>query len=266
MKAPSESRSRRIVAVFGGRVDGGVAAVLESLASAASVDISGVFLEDQTLFRLAELPFATELCRVTTVRRPLRPRELERQMRSLASRAEQAVRLVAERAGSPWTFRTHRGRLSSALEGSSDVDLVLIGASGDALIPAGELGAMARAFHATHEEGSRSVVALLDRPSAAARVLEAGAGLAGKAGRALAVLVPLDEESPTTQVADLLARVATKGAQVRTFQPSNFTALLSAVRKANPAVLVVGGDASGIEEDRIASLQRALRCPLVVVR
>ena len=64
-----ERRARRIVVVFcGGGLDTGIAGVLASLVSERGADITGVFLEDHNLFRLAELPFTTELSRITTTR------------------------------------------------------------------------------------------------------------------------------------------------------------------------------------------------------
>ncbi|TNF63880.1 MAG: hypothetical protein EP303_02275, partial [Deltaproteobacteria bacterium] len=105
-----ERRARHIVVVFsGGRANTSVTGLLTSLVSEDGADITGVFLEERSLFRLAELPFTTEVCRITTTRRPLTTRGLERQMKVQALRAEQALRRVAERVGSPWSFRTHRG-------------------------------------------------------------------------------------------------------------------------------------------------------------
>ena len=115
MPAAIEQRSRRIVVVFGGEANTGVVSVLDSLVSRSRAHVTGVFIEDHTLFRTAELPFTMEVCRITTVRRPLRTAELERQMRLLAQRAERVLRRVAERAGLPWSFRRHRGRLGTAL-------------------------------------------------------------------------------------------------------------------------------------------------------
>ena len=115
MAVVHERRTLRISVVFGGQADEALSSILSSLVSGRHADVAGVFVEDRSLFRMAELPFATEVCRVSAVRRPVSTRELERQMKLLALRAEAVVRRVAEGTGTPWSFRRHRGRLSTAL-------------------------------------------------------------------------------------------------------------------------------------------------------
>jgi hypothetical protein len=43
-------------------------------------------------------------------------------------------------------------------------------------------------------------------------------------------------------------------------------AVLAAVRRAAPSLLIVDADEAGFEESRLAALQRELRCPTLVVR
>jgi len=261
----NERQARRIVVVFGGgSSDTGVAGVLASLVSESGTDITGVFLEDRSLLRLAELPFTTELCRITTTRRRLTPRELERQMKIQAVRAEQAVRSVAERAGSHWSFRTHRGRLSTALAEARDMDLLLLGTARQVLASAGELRATARMVQAGKAESLQPVAVLFDHTDTAARALEAGIGLADRAGRGLIVFLSDEAREARPDLTRQLQSLGPKRAAIRTVPGPDV--LLAAVRRAAPVVLIVGAGETGFEEARIGVLQRELRCPMVVVR
>ena len=262
-----ERRARRIVVVFGGgSADTSVAGVLASFVSESGADITGVFLEDRSLFRIAELPFTTELCRITTTPRQLTTRELERQMQVQALRAKQAVRSVAERVGSPWSFRRHRGRLSTALAEARDVDFVLFGTARRALALAGELRATARTARAGESDLLRSVAVLVDHSGSAAHALDAGIELAERTARALVVFVSNEVAEAYPDLPRKLLSLGPRRAAMRTVASEERGALLAAVRRAAPAVLIVGAGATGFEEPRIGTLQRELRCPMIVVR
>jgi hypothetical protein len=255
-----------VVVFGGGSADTSVAGVLASFVSESGADITGVFLEDRSLFRIAELPFTTELCRITTTPRPLTTRELERQMKVQALRAKQAVRSVAERVGSPWSFRRHRGRLSTALAEARDVDFVLLGTARRALALAGELRATARTVRTDEVESLRPVAVLFDHSDSAVAALDAGIELAERTGRALIAFVSDDEGEAHSNLTRKLRSLGQKRAAMRTVASEEPGALLAAVRRAAPAVLIVGAGATGFEEPRIGTLQRELRCPMIVVR
>jgi hypothetical protein len=265
--AIDETRPRRIVVVFaGGSADTGVTGVLASLVFRSGDELAGVFLEDHGLFRLAELPFTTELSRVTTTRGPLTTRELERQMKVQALRAERALRSVAEQAGSAWSFRRHRGRLSSALVGLRDADLLLLGAARGALASAGELGATAQLLRRADVEASRPVAVLFDSAEGADHALDAGMRLAETGGRGLTVFLAEDASGSFRDLQQKLRSTALQRATIRTVETSEPGALLGVVRRAVPALLIVGAGEGGFEERRIDALQQELRCPIVVAR
>jgi hypothetical protein len=267
MAVVSEQRTRRIVVVFGGgSSDTGVAQVLASLVSESSADIAGVFLEDHVLFRVAALPFTTELCRITTMRRSLTTGGLECQMKVQALHAEQAVRRVAERAGSPWSFRKHRGRLSTALAEARDVDLLLIGTARGVLASVGELRATARTARAGQVESRQLIAVLVDRANTAAQALDAGIELAERTGRGVIVFLPDEGREAHPDLSRRLQLLGPKRATIRTVTSAEPGALFAAVRRAAPAVLIVGASETGFEEPRIGALQRGLRCPVVMVR
>lgn len=259
------AHTRHITVVFGGgSSDAGLVRVLRSLVSESGADISGIFLEDQTLFRAAELPFITEVSRLTTVRRPLVVRELERQLRVQARRAERELRSVAESLGVPWSFRTHRGPLRTAIAQASRFDLLLLGAVRHALT--GELSLVGWAGHQARSEWERPIGGLIDEADTGRQVVEAALDLARSTGRPL-ILFRSSDSRPADD--DLRARIQALGpkrAAIHTVRDSTPGALLAAVRRASPAVLVVFAEAEGLKEDQIAMLRRELRCPVVLVR
>jgi len=263
----NEWQARRIVVVFGGGTpDTSVAKVLAALASESAADITGVFLEDHSLFRLAELPFTSELCRVTTMRHRLTTGELQRQMKVQALRAEQVVRSVAERAGSRWSFRTHHGRLSTALAETRDVDLLLLGTKRQVLASAGELRATARTVEVGRVESLRPLAVLFDHTDTAARALQGGIGLAQRTGRGLIVFLSDAATEARPDLTRQLESLKPKRPAIRTVSGSGAGALLAAVGRAAPAVLIVGASETGFEEPKIVALRRELRCPMIVVR
>lgn len=266
MRAAGQQRTRRIMVVFGGKADTGVLSVLSSLVSARHADVTGVFVEDHSVFRIAELPFATEVCRVTTTRRPLTTGALERQMKVLALRAERAVRRVAERAGSPWSFRRHRGRLSTALAETRDVDFVVVGTVRRTLAPAGELRATARTVRTAEAEALRPVAVLYEQSDAGGRALDIGVDLAEAAGRGLVVFLPAPMETAPPDLSQRLQPMGPKRTSIRTVPSADRAMLLSAVRRAAPGVLVVGAGKTGFGEDNLDDLQHEIRCPMVVAR
>jgi hypothetical protein len=269
MPLADERQALRIVVVFGGGgSDASVVGVLASLVSERAADITGVFLEDHSLFRLAELPypFTTELCRITTARRPLTAGTLKRQMKVQALHAERALRSVAERAGSTWSFRTHRGRLSTALAETRDVGLVLLGTAQRALASAGALRVTARMADAGGAESLRPVAVLFDQPDTGARALSAGMELADRTGRGLIVFLSGEARDAHWALIQKLQPMGPKRAAIRTIPSTELGAILTAVRRAAPVVLIVGASEAGFEEPRISALQGDLRCPVAVVR
>ncbi len=260
-----EGRARRIVAVFRAGTDGRLAPLLQPLVSSRT-DLLGLFIEDSALFRIAELPFAVEVCRVTTEVRRLSTRDLERQMRVLALRAEQIVRRAAETAGSRWSFRKHRGPLSSALADASDIDYVLLGAEQHVLGTIVPAGAALWGPTGLGAAPSGPVAVIFDDSDAGERALDAGIELAERTGRHLIVFLDPGLSAVPSRIYDRLAALRPMRAAVRALVGSDPAGLTSALRRAAPAALVVGADREGFDSERVRVLEREARCPIVLVR
>ena len=268
MPVVREQRTLRIGVVFGGEADEGLGGILSSLVSGRRADVAAVFVEDRRLFRMAELPFAAEVCRVSAVRRPITTGELERQMNLLALRAEAVVRHVAEGAGTHWSFRRHRGRLVTALAEAGDVDFVVVGTARRGLAPSGELRASAKSLRGADDEARRQIALLFDSTEAGWRAVDAAVELAVQTGRFLWALLGPSAGEDAPDLAARLEALGPKGAAIRRVPDADPAGLLSAVGRPSPAFIVLGIDdsAPGAAEERLESLQRRARCPLVIVR
>ena len=228
----------------------------------------GVFLEDHTLFRVAALPFTTELCRITTMRRSLTTGELEVPDEGSSS-ARRASRTPSRRAGwvtlvFPQTPRAVEHCACRSARRRPFVDRHCPGCLG--------VGRGAPRDRA-HDARAGEVESLRARCGArrshadnAPRALDAGIELAERTGRGLIVFLSDEAKEAHLALSRRLHLLGPNRAAIRTVPAPGTGTLLAAVRRAAPAVLIVGASETGFEEPRIGALQRELRCPMLVVR
>lgn len=98
------------------------------MAITVEAKVEGVFVEDETLLRASQLPFAKEVRTYTTSPQRLTDHRVERQLRYQASYAEHSLRHFAQQAEISHDFQTIRGRITDELlELTSEVDLLVLG-------------------------------------------------------------------------------------------------------------------------------------------
>jgi nucleotide-binding universal stress UspA family protein len=141
-------RVRRILVALDGSLESRAAlAAAERLGVAAGAELSGIFVEDIELLRLAGLPFAREAGVSSGVFRRLETTDIERRFRVAAERARETLREAALTGGLSSSFRVARGRvIPELLAAAEEADVVATGKrSGHG--PAGRrLGATARSL------------------------------------------------------------------------------------------------------------------------
>jgi len=123
------------------------AAMEASVELAASLDaeLTGLFIEDINLFRLAEFPFAREVSFFSPTLRRIQLTELERQIRAQAGRMRSLMSAYAEHAGISWDFRVVRGAVTSeVMTAAAEAELIVLGKRGRSL--AGKMGSTTRFF------------------------------------------------------------------------------------------------------------------------
>ncbi len=263
---PEKARIRRITVILRGHA--AEARLLGSavrLARDTAAELTGVFLEDIDLLRLAELPLAIEICRSTSTRRPVEAAELARQLASQAAAAEQALGRVAEDAGVAWSFRVARGAVTAMLmAAAAEADITLVAAARRALWAYGE----AAAADAGPRGGGRAPIAVVfDRSAAATRALDVGLRLAATEGRPLTIIL-------TSSTWESGERVREQAELALGKQPARFhmlihsepARLLVAVREQRPSMLVLPAGETSLVTDTVHALQGRLDCPVLLVR
>lgn len=139
-------RIRRILVALDGSPESRAAlAAAARLGIAAGAELSGLFVEDIELIRLAGLPFARETGVSSGVFRRLETTDVERRFRVVAERAQATLREVASPGALRSSFRVARGRVvPELLAAAREADVVATGKR-SGYGPAGRrLGATAR--------------------------------------------------------------------------------------------------------------------------
>ena len=100
------------------------------LAERFDAELTGVFVEDINLLKLAELPFARQVRLYSSVQ-PLDTRHLEQELHALERQARDALAQSARRANLRTSFLVRRGVVSTELlKAALEADLVILGKAG----------------------------------------------------------------------------------------------------------------------------------------
>lgn len=100
------------------------------LAERFDAELTGVFVEDINLLRLAELPIARQV-RVYSSAQTLDPQHMEQELRAHAKRARQALDQIARPSNLRTSFLVRRGVVSAELmQAALEADLVILGKAG----------------------------------------------------------------------------------------------------------------------------------------
>jgi nucleotide-binding universal stress UspA family protein len=104
---------------------------LESAAELAAnlqAELTGLFVEDANLLRLAQLPFTTEIGLSSPIGRRLKLEQLHYHFRAQSQRMRRALAAIAQAKGVSWSFNVVRGSVAAeVLAAASDTDLLILG-------------------------------------------------------------------------------------------------------------------------------------------
>ncbi|MCG6874022.1 MAG: hypothetical protein LJE97_02920 [Betaproteobacteria bacterium] len=262
-----DPKVRRVVAALDmAATPGKVLEAAVELATALHAELVGLFVEDQRLLRVAELPFAQEFGLATARARPFGVGDMERALRRQAEQMRRMIGELAQPLGLAWTLEVVRGEsLPTALAYPGTDDLLVIGRS--RYIP-GEFVRPAMGAPGTGARG-RPVAVLFDGTPQSVRALGFAVTLARGAGCEIAVLIPAaGPEKFRTSRLEVGRALQGRGASAATYvmMPDHgATSVERAAREHRAWVLVWPAGERSSAGKAVAELLADVTCPVVMI-
>jgi nucleotide-binding universal stress UspA family protein len=98
------------------------------LASELGAELMGLYVEEESLLRGADLPLTRVVGSFSGTLHPVGRREVEQQFRAQAAKARRAMEAVALRSRLRWSFRVARGGVAASVgAASTDADMITLG-------------------------------------------------------------------------------------------------------------------------------------------
>lgn len=250
------------------------------LAASMHAELSGLFVEDVNLLRLAALPFAKELRWPSSSRRLLDEGRMERELHLIATQARRALVTAAEKAEAEWTFRVVRGTVSEeVLNAALEADLLSLGRASRPLTRRVRLGSTAQAvaLQAPHSvllarkgaDPEQPIVVTYDGSEAGARVIDAAVRMSQLNDSNLIILVLAEEAEEAPQLAEKASQLLgdrVAHAEYRFLPTNGKEALSQMLTKDRCALVVLGGNNRLLQGRHLYKLLDELDCPVLLVR
>ncbi len=163
MSNADTTHRRLIVELFHGGANAQMLRAVAEFASLLELDLHGLFIEDEALLALAELPFAREIRLPTHEWQKIETGRIAGELRRAAQDAQRLLHEIADALGVPTAFEVRRGdpaETMAAIASGSDVVVVAMQAgAGAGLAPA------ASRLHAAAHGSAASLLLLPGRPA-----------------------------------------------------------------------------------------------------
>jgi len=249
------------------------------LAASLGAELSGLFVEDVNLLRLASSPVAREVRYPFVSAGRMDRAGMERGLRAQAVQARRALAAACEPRRIKWSFRVTRGEVAGeVLAAASEADLLTLGRASRPLIRQVRLGSTARAATAQDRCSvlllrrdmriAPPVVVVYDGSPTARKALAWAARLAQrKKWGFLTVLVEADARDRARQLQLQVAHGLRRPGLVlryRWLRSTDLPVLVHRIRAERSGVLILGGTL--LPSDSLQVLVDRVDCPVLVVR
>ena len=249
------------------------------LAVRMGAQLSGVFVEDITLLRLADSPYAREILFPAAAEVPLSRTSMESRLKAQSEQARKALAGAAQRAHVEWSFRTVRGQVTEELMAAAgEADLLVLGRAGWSLGPLSRVGSTALKVvtssvpvlllpeHAISSE--MHLVVYYDGSRTAKRALLAATQLAEVGTKSITVLLAATDRQSAKRLrsqVDRLLQTSGLAVRYRPIDPNDKLSLLRALKEEPSDILVLGSRESVRKVQTLESLLREIEMPLLLL-
>lgn len=234
------------------------------LAADIRAELLGLFVEDESLFHAAALPYAQEVAFGSATRRTLDVASLQRVLRARAEAVRKQFEQLARAARVQASFRISRGPVIRAtMDAAQAADLILIGRHGLAPRRTPERGGTGRFQHAA------PIVAVFDGSPTGHRTLGAACALARTRKAPVEVFVTCAEGPPTVDAIESArcecAALHARG-DVHATALATFDQLVRETRRRQAQLILISADHAMLSDESLQSLVANLNCPVGIVR
>ena len=269
---------RVLVALDSAAARGPVLELAAGIAAAHACELSGLFVEDQDLLRLAGLPFAREIQLARAMSRTLAPEQLLQDLRAQAGVARAAMGRQAALHRLSWSFQVTQGRSEEAiLLAATTGDIIAMARGFGPLAGVGRFSERVRLIAqrapgplllAGEPAAGRTGPVLLpyDASPAAEAMLGIAADLARARGRSLEILL-LGGAAERSAEVEARLRAAAEGRRLpalRLWVPRDAATALRRIMDADGGLLVLPGDAPWFTPGRLAQIIEQTRQSIVL--
>jgi hypothetical protein len=228
------------------------------LALAMQAELSGVFVEDADLLRVAALPFTREVGLVSGALRPLETADVESALRRQAEQVRRSLAELAQGAQVRWSFRVARGKLAGeVLAAAGRADVVVTGER-QRVAGAGERLAIP----------PTTITAVVEPTEAGLRALSTALELAEGQAQRLSLLVPEAGRQALQVVREAAARIAQgapEAARIEALPSRRPERIIQAARRHPSRALVLTIGSLSDRDTGLRLLMEESSCPLVLI-
>jgi nucleotide-binding universal stress UspA family protein len=238
------------------------------LAAILGAELEGVFVEDINLIRLSGLPFLREFRPWSIADEQISSQRMQRELRTLARRAEQMLERVASESGVPWSFQVWQGRPEAAS---------LLKAFGAEILSLGRISsrvtshmlAPARRLTPPSRKPDTSISVLFSGSEQAVRAVATACSLASDMGARLTVMLPaIPAQAVPALKEQALAILKQHGQAARCVELAGVDAqsLRLAADATGPSILITEAEHPLLLQAGLDQCLDALFCPVLLIR
>jgi hypothetical protein len=231
------------------------------LAADLGVGLEGVYFENVTLLRVAELPFVHEVTRGSGTVRPIDAQSVQRAMQSNAEQARRELQRWADSAKIECSFSVTRERVSCRrLMSTSRSDIIFFGCRSHAPGVRRPMGLRPRVEHPL-------LLVVSGSPQRDA-ALEAGTTLVQNHARPVILLVLAQTPEQFRQLSSAASQTLCELQLAHTLLPHPVVTRQGLIRSAHdqrPGLLVISRDCELLDDATLEMMVSHLHCPIVLV-
>ena len=238
------------------------------LAAILGAELEGVFVEDINLIRLSGLPFLRELRPWSIADEQISSQRMQRELRTLARRAEQMLERVARETGVPWSFQVWQGRPEAAsLLKAFGAEILSLGRISSRV--SSRMFAPARRLSPPSRKTDASISVLFSGSEQAARAVATACSLARDMGARLTVMLPgIPAQAVPALKERALAILKQHGQVARLVELAGVDAqsLRLAADTAGVSILITEAEHPLLQLAGLDQCLDALFCPVLLIR